>query len=176
MDIFKVLVEKLSQYNFLTNILPGTVLCILMKYLVGYDIIPSEYYQAGIVFYFVGMLNGRIGSLIVEPFLKYIKWVVFAPYPDYVLADQNDKKVSILNQENNVYRSYITVTFITLSAFLYKNYLVIFEFIKDNEKILLLIFMFLIFLCSYRKQTGYVKQRVETNIKKLKNHQEKTNE
>lgn len=54
MDIIKLIFDKLSQYNFLTNILPGTVLCIILKNLVGYDLIPTDYYQAGIVFLFRG--------------------------------------------------------------------------------------------------------------------------
>lgn len=32
MEIIKLIFNKLSQYNFLTNILPGTVLCIIIKY------------------------------------------------------------------------------------------------------------------------------------------------
>ena len=48
MDIIKLIFDKLSQYNFLTNILPGTVLCIILKNLVGYDLIPTDYYQAGV--------------------------------------------------------------------------------------------------------------------------------
>lgn len=52
MEILKLVIDKLSQYNFLTNILPGTVMCVILKYLVGYDLIPDDYYQAGIVFLF----------------------------------------------------------------------------------------------------------------------------
>ena len=86
MDIIKLIFDKLSQYNFLTNILPGTVLCIILKNLVGYDLIPTDYYQAGIVFYFVGMVNSRVGSLIIEPILKKICWIKFAPYPEFLKA------------------------------------------------------------------------------------------
>lgn len=50
MEVVKIIFDKLSQYNFLTNILPGTVLCIILKFLVGYNVIPNNYYQAGIVF------------------------------------------------------------------------------------------------------------------------------
>ena len=172
MEILKILVEKLSQYNFLTNILPGTVLCILLKYLVGYDLVPADYYQTAIVFYFVGMINSRVGSLVIEPFLKYIKWVIFAPYPNYVVAENHDSKLSILNQENNVYRSYISVLFISLLAWIYKNYLVVSEFVKEHEIVFLLVLLMLLFLCSYRKQTGYIKKRVETHIKSINNTQE----
>lgn len=52
MDILKIIVDKLSQYNFLTNIIPGSVLCIILKYVAEVDLIPKEAYSAGIVFYF----------------------------------------------------------------------------------------------------------------------------
>ena len=42
MEALKLLVDKLSQYNFLTNILPGTVLCLILKHS-GYDIISVSY-------------------------------------------------------------------------------------------------------------------------------------
>lgn len=92
MEILKLVIDKLSQYNFLTNILPGTVLCIILKYLVGYDLIPDDYYQAGIVFYFVGMVNSRVGSLVIEPILKAISWVKFAPIQSF--CEQKRKMLS----------------------------------------------------------------------------------
>lgn len=169
METIKLLINKLSQYNFLTNIIPGTVLCIILKYFVGYNLIPEDYYLAGIVFYFVGMINSRVGSLIVEPFLKWIKWIVFAPYKDFITAEKQDEKVVVLNQENNVYRSYLSAVFISMIALLYKNTLTVYHFVQDNEIWILLGLLTILFLLSYRKQTQYVKKRVEANIKKKDN-------
>ena len=161
MDILKFIAEKLSQYNFLTNIIPGSVLCILMKYFIGYDIIPNEPYQAGIIFYFVGMVNSRVGSLIIEPILKHVKWVVFSSYKDFLVAECKDSKVQVLNQENNVYRSYVSVFFILMIAFFYKHNLSIIQFVQNNETVFLILSLLLLFLCSYRKQTNYIRKRVE---------------
>lgn len=166
MDLGKLIIEKLSPYNFLTNILPGTVLCIVLKYLIGYNLLLEDIYLASILFYFVGMVNSRVGSLIVEPFLKWTKWLIFAPYPDFVKAEQKDSKITLLSQENNTYRSYVSVMFISIIAYLYKNYLAVFDFIKEYETVILLILIGLLFLCAYRKQTNYVKKRVEANEEK----------
>ena len=163
MEFGKFIIEKLSQYNFLTNILPGTVLCIVLKYLIGYDLLLSDTYLAGILFYFVGMINSRVSSLIVEPFLKWTRWLVFAPYSDYVKAEQKDAKIILLSQENNTYRAYVSVMFISIIAYFYRNYLAVFDFIKENEIVILLVLIGFLFLCAYRKQTSYVKKRVETN-------------
>lgn len=167
MEVLKIILDKLSQYNFLTNIIPGTILCIILKYLIGYDMMLSDTYLAGILFYFVGMVNSRVSSLVVEPFLKWIKWLVFAPYQDFVRAEKVDAKISILSQENNTYRAYVSVMFISLFAYVYKNYIAVFEFVKQHETAMLIILLVFIFLFAYRKQTNYVRKRVEANVKTM---------
>lgn len=172
MKVLKLISDKFSQYNFLTNILPGTVLCIILKYLVGYDLIPDDYYQAGIVFYFVGMVNSRVGSLVVGPILKAMSWVKFAPYSEFLKAEKEDAKLTILSQENNVYRSYVSVMFIAVMGYVYKN--ISFDwgqFIKD-EPLVLAVFLLVLFLFAYRKQTSFVRKRVEEFMKNSKEDKE----
>lgn len=171
MEILKLLIDKLSQYNFLTNILPGTVLCIILKYLVGYDLIPDDSYQAGIVFYFVGMVNSRVGSLVIEPLLKAISWVKFAPYPEFLKAEKEDAKLTILSQENNVFRSYISVMFVSLICYVYKNNSLDWRILSSDAPLVLIIALLVLFLFAYKKQTSFVRKRVENFIKKS---QEKT--
>ena len=165
MEILKLVIDKLSQYNFLTNILPGTVLCIILKYLVGYDLIPDDYYQAGIVFYFVGMVNSRVGSLVIEPILKAISWVKFAPYSEFLRAEKEDAKLTILSQENNVFRSYISLMFISILGYIYKNCSLNLRLSLNNESLVLIVILFVLFLFAYKKQTSFVRRRVENFIK-----------
>ena len=157
MEILKLVIDKLSQYNFLTNILPGTVLCIILKYLVGYDLIPDDYYQAGIVFYFVGMVNSRVGSLVIEPILKAISWVKFAPYSEFLRAEKEDAKLTILSQENNVFRSYISLMFISILGYIYKNCSLNLRLSLNNESLVLIVILFVLFLFAYKKQTSFVR-------------------
>lgn len=165
MEILKLVIDKLSQYNFLTNILPGTVLCVILKYLVGYDLIPDDYYQAGIVFYFVGMVNSRVGSLVIEPILKAISWVKFAPYSEFLRAEKDDAKLTMLSQENNVFRSYISVMFISILGYIYKTCSLDLRLSLNNESLVLIVVLFVLFLFAYKKQTSFVRKRVENFIK-----------
>lgn len=164
MELGKMILDKLSQYNFLTNILPGTVLCILLNYLVGYNLLLSDYYLAGILFYFAGVVNSRFSSLVVERLLKLMKIIVFAPYQDFVKAEKMDAKLTVISQENNTYRSYVSVLVLTLLAYLYKISFAQINLIRENEVLVLLVLLTLLFICSYRKQTNYVRKRVETNL------------
>ena len=165
MEILKLVIDKLSLYNFLTNILPGTVLCVILKYLVGYDLIPDDYYQAGIVFYFVGMVNSRVGSLVIEPILKAISWVKFAPYSEFLRAEKDDAKLTMLSQENNVFRSYISVMFISILGYIYKTCSLDLRLSLNNESLVLIVVLFVLFLFAYKKQTSFVRKRVENFIK-----------
>lgn len=165
MDGLKFLVDKLSQYNFVTNILPGTVLCIVPEYVVGYDVLLTEdWYILGILFYFVGMVNNRFGSVVVEPICRRLKLVDFVPYRDFVTAEKLDAKITILNTENNVFRSYISVCLLSALAFGYKLLEDAVLFFKIARPIFLLIVILVLMVLSYRKQTKYVKQRVEANL------------
>lgn len=165
MDGLKLIIDKISQYNFLTNILPGTVLCILLKYVVGYNLfVFDDWYLMGIVFYFIGIVNNRFGSLCVEYILKKLHIVTFAPYKNFVKAEQKDAKITILSTENNVFRSYISVCLLTLVSFLFKLITNYCFFIDNNKTIIIIILILILFVFSYRKQTNYVKTRIETTI------------
>lgn len=164
MELIKLFLERISQYNFLTNIIPGTILCLILHYLIGYKIIIEDnYYHSIILFYFVGVVNGRVGSLLIEPLLKKTHFVTFAPYSEFIKAESKDSKITILSQENNVYRSYITIMVISLCAYLLKNY----DFgIEMDNTLITLIMLLLLFALSYRKQTAYIRKRVEKAAKK----------
>jgi len=164
MDGLKLIIDKLSRYNFLTNILPGTVLCIILKYWIGYDFISDKnWYMLGVIFYFVGMVNNRFGSLVVEKLLQSTRFVKFAPYKDFIAAEKVDSKITTLSMENNVFRSYLSVAILSLLALLYKSIEAHCSWVENHGVVIVLALLVLLFGFSYRKQTKYVKERVEAN-------------
>lgn len=165
MDGLKMIVEKLSQYNFLTNILPGTVLCIVLTYWVGYNLLlTDEWYVQGIIFYFVGIVNNRFGSLVIEPIFKKCKFAKFAKHDDYIKAEEKDNKIKTLNTDNNLFRSCIALCSLSIIAqilfLLDENYNWLNCWPKGWKSLCILIILLVLFGFSYRKQTGYVKSRV----------------
>lgn len=165
MDTLKIIFDKLSQYHFLTNILPGSVLCIVLKYLIGFNLMPDNIYGAGIVFYFVGMVNGRVGSLVVEKVLQKTKFVKFVPYKDFIVAEKLDPKITTLSQENNTYRAYISVFLISIVFWAYRLLTDAPDMFQTIGISILLLAMLVIFAFSYQKQTNYVRSRIENNLK-----------
>lgn len=161
-EIIKLLVDRVSQYGFLVNLIPGTALCLLLEW-IGYDIIPAEgFYISFFVFYFVGVVSNRFGSLFVESILKKMNLVTFISYEKFVEAERKDSKVSTLSMKNNAFRSYIAVFFLSLVALLYKD---IDQGCLRFHLVILLVFLLSLFVISYEKQTDYVKRRVEIVLK-----------
>ena len=166
MDTIKAILEKISSYNILTNIIPGAVLCVVLRYLVGYDVVTEQNWLAlGVIFYIIGLINNRFGSLVIGPFLKWIHFVNPCSYKDFIKAENTDAKVAILNTENNVFRSYIAVFTLSLIALFYKTVLSRWGFLSDNINIVILILLVILFAFSYRKQTKIISQRVKIDKK-----------
>lgn len=164
MEGIKILIDKLSQYNLVTNILPGTVLCLMLKHIVGYNLfVMNEWYQMGIIFYFVGMVNNRFGSLVIEWTVKKTKIVEFSKYKEFVVAEKKDSKITTLSMENNVFRSYISVCTISLITSLFKLIADNVNWVDEWKMHFLLAALLLLFTLSFRKQTSYVRERVEAN-------------
>jgi len=158
--------KNLSSYNLFTNLLPGVVFCVLASKLFSFDLVQSDIVTGVFFYYFVGVVVGRVGSLIIEPTLKWINFISFSKYSDFVNASSKDSKLTILSETNNMYRSLFAV----ISAlgvikiyFVFEEYL---KFISDNSTSILLSVLFILFTWSYRKQTAYVKARVEANLNK----------
>lgn len=165
MEALASFLGRISNYNLLTNLIPGAILCVLLKYLVGYDFMNVGALELLVIFYFVGMVNGRIGSLIVEWFLKKIHLVTFREHKLFVAAEQKDKKIVSLTETNNMYRSMISVAF---TAIVIKLYHVGVDLNWDFGNVtdwVVLGAMLVLFAIAYRKQTKYIVSRIDYHTK-----------
>jgi len=114
------------------------------------------------------MVISRIGSLVIEPFLKWISFIKFSDYNDFIATSQKDHKIELLSEVNNVYRTLIAMF---MSILMLKAYdlLQIRCCIPQWISILILLGgLLLIFIFSYRKQNQYVSNRVNA-IKRSNN-------
>ena len=170
-ELLAQLVEKISSYNIVNNLYPGILFVYVLKIMFGTNLLSNNWVENLIVFYFVGMVLSRIGSIIIEPVMKKIKIIKYAPYQDYVKASSIDPLVDTLSETNNTYRTLLS-TFICV--FMYKLGASINEiclkneitFLQENRDWILLALLILLFVFSYVKQTSYVRKRVESVLKR----------
>lgn len=155
-------IEKLDSYNILNNLLPGIVLEYLFESILNVKLVDGNLVENLFVFYFFGIVVSRIGSVVVEPLCKKVKWVKYAPHKDYLRASKKDEKIDTLSEINNTYRTILAVCIVVL---LVKVYLFIVSQIEIPiycTRLVVIIGLIILFAVAYRKQTDYVVRRVET--------------
>lgn len=155
------LLEKISSYNLLNNLLPGATVCYLLKFFIGIDIIQTNIIDNLFIFYFMGMVVSRIGSLIIEPICKKIKLLSYADYKSYLIACKNDEKIETLLEINNTYRTFLAGCVFILVIWGYYKAGQHFKILFDIAPVLTIILLTCLFAFSYKKQTNYIKLRVE---------------
>lgn len=158
----EAILSLLSTYELFNNIFPGIIFSYFLS-LQNYNIIPNkiDIYEKLFLYYFIGLIISRIGSLFLEPFFRKLKIIKFADYTKFLKAEEKDNKISIFILVSDMYRSFIIVFFFN---FLYLLYLILqnnFLFCTLLAKLLFILSFFFLFVFSYRKQTEYVTKRVE---------------
>lgn len=159
------ILSSIPVYNLLTNLIPGTVLAALLKFCVdGCDIfsLTNNIWILAVILYFLGIINSRVSSLILEPLLKKLKIVKYTSHKDFTDAELKDTsgKLTQLSRMNNEYRSYLSVFTIVLVLkliLLSSNAKI---FVTENIGWIILGLGVLLFLCSYRKQVSYITSRI----------------
>ncbi len=159
-------IDKLSSYNLFNYLLPGTVFAVLLRKVTGYDLIQENALVGAFLYYFAGMLISRVGSLFVEPFLKWIKFLRFAPYKNFVKATAIDPKVETLSETNNTYRTLVAMAVLLLLSMALDSAETKWSWLSAHKYLLGLVGLLALFLFSYRKQTNYIRDRVETVLEK----------
>ncbi len=123
------------------------------------------------------MIISRIGSIFIEKWLKTIKvknrktnnkepFLKFAPYDKYIDASENDPFIIVLNETNNMYRTIVSMVILIMVLKLYDW--LIYDLIQylgqvGNNLVFVMICLIVIilFIHSYKKQTDYIRSRVE---------------
>ncbi len=157
------LLSKLSSYNLFNYLLPGIVFVVAADALTRYSLVQRNLVIGVFVYYFIGLVISRLGSLVVEPLLLRVSFVRFAKYADFVAASKQDPKLELLSETNNTYRTLFSALLLLGFLKVYERIEVSFPWTRDQNAVILLVALLFVFLFSYRKQSGYVTKRVEAN-------------
>ncbi len=159
----KDLLEKLSSYNIFNYLFPGVVFVIILSEITQYNLVQENFITGAFLYYFIGLVISRIGSLLIEPALKKISFLKFAEYKRFVKASKIDSKIELLSESNNMYRTICSVLFLELLFLAYEKISLKFNIPINFGSTAGLILLLILFLFSYRKQTEYIRKRIEAN-------------
>ena len=161
----KDLLDKLSSYNLFNYLFPGVLFVLISNFFTDYNFIQENDFIGVFLYYFIGMIISRFGSLIIEPILKAISFVKFLDYEIFIKISKNDEKIELLSEANNTYRTISAMLILLLLLKLY-NWLQNLLGIQDTvTQIVLLVLILLLFLFSYKKQTKYIVSRIDKQNK-----------
>ena len=157
------LLDKLSSYNIFNYLLPGVVFAVLAGGITNRPLVQHDLVTGAFLYYFLGMVVSRFGSLVIEPILKGLKFVKFADYKDFVVVSQKDAKLDVLSEVNNTYRTLASLFSLLLLLKLYVKLDAKFPGLKPWDATILVVLVLIMFLASYRKQTSYITKRIRAN-------------
>lgn len=174
----KEFLDKLSSYNLFNYLFPGVVFSVLASNFTDFNFIQSDLITGVFVYYFIGLLISRIGSILIEPLLKkewsFDDWfkmeplIKFDPYMDFIEASKKDEKIILFSEVNNTFRSLLSMFFLLLILKLYDSFIkplanpLVEKYLMINNLgiLVLLLILLLVFLFSYKKQTDYITKRI----------------
>ncbi|MEZ5590577.1 MAG: hypothetical protein R3F53_07675 [Gammaproteobacteria bacterium] len=158
------ILEKLSSYNIFNYLFPGAVFCVVADRYLAIPLLQDSIINGLFLYYFVGLVISRFGSIAIEPLLIKSGFIKFTDYQNYIRAAKEDPKIELLSESNNTYRTMLSMLSIlcvaAIGAHLVKcspNFLV---FVKYS----ILPGLAILFVFSYNKQTGYIKKRISSVI------------
>jgi len=159
----KDLLEKLSSYNLFNYLFPGIVFVVILKGTTSYSLLQENFIIGVFVYYFIGLVISRFGSLVIEPLLRKLTFLKFADYKEFVSASKKDEKIELFSEVNNMYRTLCSM-FILLSILkFYEGLEIQIPILKDWNSCILITLLLFMFLFSYRKQTQYITKRIRAN-------------
>lgn len=159
----KDLLDKLSSYNIFNYLFPGIVFVVVASKLTTFNFLQQDILVGAFLYYFIGLAISRIGSIFIEPLLKFIKFLKFSDYKKFVKASMTDTKIDTLSEVNNMYRT-ICSLFLMLIALKAFDWLSLkWSFLQEMKIEIVTTFLLFLFLFSYRKQTNYIIKRIEAN-------------
>ncbi len=153
--------DRLTSYNIFNYLLPGVLFAVALERLTLYSLTHENIIIAAFVYYFVGLIVSRFGSLVAEPILKWVRFLKFAPYPDFVAAAKEDPKIDALSETNNMYRTFVSAMVLLAVAKGYEWLSYKTPFFAEHGVIIGFFVLFGMLLFSYRKQTSYIRRRIE---------------
>lgn len=157
----KELLDKLSSYNLFNYLLPGVIFAALVDRFTSFHAIQDSIAVGVFVYYFIGSIISRVGSLLIEPLLKRTKFVTFASYSDFVSAAKEDPKIEILSEQNNMYRTICAMFLLFGAVIIFDKFGKQCTWLEEWSGSLALTALFSLYLFSYRKQCNYITKRVK---------------
>ncbi len=156
----KELFDKISSYNLFNYLFPGVLFAALANRVTSYRFLQDDVIVGAFVYYFIGLVISRVGSLVLEPCFQSINFVKFAPYESFVSVSKKDAKLELFSEVNNMYRTLCSLFTLLVFLKIYELLGAQFPILVTLSPYILCIALLGMFAFAYRKQTQYITKRI----------------
>lgn len=160
------LLDRVSSYNLFNYLLPGTLFAVFLEAVTGYEMPTRDLVLGLFLYYFIGLVISRIGSLIIEPLLRKMRLVRTTEYAKYVMASRRDSRIEILSEVNNAYRTLLALFVVLLLVKISEPIVATLAINSSVMQYAGLVGLAILFATAYRKQTDYITRRIEQAIRR----------
>ena len=149
-----------ARGNIFNYLFPGAVFSVLGGQLGIIDLPAGDIATALLIYYFVGLAISRLGSVVLEPLAKAVRFVSYSDYGAYLRACVTDPKIELMVEVSNTYRT-LVMTFAAIlltalgNAAADRLHLEI-----EWRNVIMMVALMTLFAFSFRKQAAYVAKRV----------------
>jgi hypothetical protein len=151
--------DKLDAYNLVANLVPGAALTYALHFSKFPTPSPGHIGAFLLVAFVAGVTANRLGSLILDPLLRRLKFLKPKDYRSFLVREKEDDKLDALVANSGLYQSFFTAGAIYLLALLSSAaaaYLT-----KQGLLTALVICGMLVFLFALKNEDGYIHSRIE---------------
>ncbi len=168
------LLDKISSYNIFNYLLPGSLFAVIADTVTDCRFVQDDIVVGLFLYYFIGLVVSRIGSLVVEPILKALRFVTFVDYGKFVEATKADPKIELKSETNNMYRTLCALFLVLLLVVVFDRLAPSLPWLVDSSPYIVGVALVVMFLFAYRKQTIYIVDRVNKVVdgKQVRTHGE----
>lgn len=155
------LLGKISRYEVATNLIPGTLLTLILRR-IGFDFFIDSTFINLIICYYIGLINNRFSSLCVEGLMRRLNLIEWRDYNKYNKAKKERPFIATLQEIANQYRSFTAVFILSVLALGYYYIQSSCHFVAEYGYVFVIILVTLLFFFSYRKQVNdYVVKNID---------------
>jgi len=159
----KDIIDKISSYNLFNYLLPGAIFVILANALTPYSFNQQDILLGVFFYYFIGLVISRFGSLVIEPILKKLMDLKSSDYRGFISESKKDPKIELLSETSNMYRTFCSMFALLVLVKFYAWLEALLPELKNWRQFGLVLALLIIFVLSYRKQTGYINDRIKAS-------------
>lgn len=159
------LINKLSSYNLFNYLFPGVLFVVLLKETTTINLINDSVIEGAFLYYFIGLVISRIGSVLVEPILLFFKFIKYADHVEFRKAENQDTQLKLHLEINNMHRTLIALIFVWLLIIILNLLGLKIDLRNEIVEVLLITLLLVLLLFSFKKQTKFINKRIQFVLK-----------